>query len=120
MKYDTLISLPPVDGLMPGMSAEVELIVQRHANVLTVPEASVVQLGDRHVCWVCTPQGPQRRTLVLGDTNGVFAVVEEGLQEGEEVVLNAAAFATEGEDGGASGPKPAAPPAEGERKERTT
>ncbi|MHC4582792.1 MAG: HlyD family secretion protein, partial [Planctomycetota bacterium] len=35
VKYDTVIELPSVPGLRPGMSADVEVIIERHENVLT-------------------------------------------------------------------------------------
>lgn len=88
VKYDTFISLPSEAGLMPGMSAEVEVIIARYEDVLTIPVVAVVETGEGHFCWVKTAGGAQQRTLVLGDSNGIFTVVEKGLQEGDEVVLN--------------------------------
>ena len=41
-----------------------------------------------HFCWVKTAKGAERRELQLGDTNDVFTVVQAGLQEGDEVLLN--------------------------------
>jgi multidrug efflux pump subunit AcrA (membrane-fusion protein) len=92
VKYDTIIELPGVEGLKPGMSAEVEVIMNRHENVLTIPIAAVLQTADGDFCWVRTAEGTNRRTLVLGDTDDAFIVVEAGLQEGDEVVLNPLAF----------------------------
>ena len=88
VKYDTLIKLPAVAGLRPGMSAEVEVIVARHQDVLTIPVAAVVETVEGHFCWVKTAQGAQRRSLRLGDTNDVFRVVEAGVKEGDQVLLN--------------------------------
>ena len=90
--YDTIIELPPIPGLKPGMSALVEVIVGRYENVLTIPVAAVVETTDGDFCWVETTEGPQRRSLELGDTNKVFTVVKAGLKEGDEVVLNPYAF----------------------------
>ena len=89
VKYDTIIKLPSVPGLKPGMSAEVEVILARHENVLTVPVAAVVETAQGDFCWVRTTEGAkQRRTLQLGDTNDNFIVVKAGLREGDEVVLD--------------------------------
>lgn len=88
VKYDTLIAVPSEKGVRPGMSAEVEVIIARHENVLTIPVAAIVELDDSHYCWVKTARGTVRRPLVLGDSNDVFTVVEQGLKEGDEVVLN--------------------------------
>ncbi len=92
VKYDTLIKLPSVPGLRPGMSAEVEVILDRHTDVLTIPVAAVVETAQGDFCWVKTAAGAKRRSLQLGDTNDVFTVVEAGLQEGDEVVLHPFAF----------------------------
>ena len=95
VRYDTIIELPSVEGLKPGMSAEVEVIVDRHEDVLTIPVAAVVETAEGDFCWVKTAEGAQRRSLELGDTNDVFTVVKAGLKEGDEVVLNPLAFMEE-------------------------
>lgn len=88
VKYDTIIDLPADEGLKPGMSAEVEIILATHKDVLTIPVAAVVATNDGDFCWVKSSEGTQRRKLQLGDSNDVFIVVESGLEEGDEVVLN--------------------------------
>jgi hypothetical protein len=92
VKYDTLIALPSVPGLKPGMSAEVEVILARHENVLMIPVAAVVETTQGDFCWIKTTKGAKRRSLQLGDTNDIFTVIEAGLQEGDEVVLHPFAF----------------------------
>jgi len=92
VKYDTLIKLPSVPGLRPGMSAEVEVILDRHTDVLTIPVAALVETAQGAFCWVRTAAGAERRSLQLGDTNDVFTVVKTGLKEGDEVVLHPFAF----------------------------
>jgi multidrug efflux pump subunit AcrA (membrane-fusion protein) len=88
VKYDTIIELPSVEGLKPGMSAEVELILNRYDNVLTIPAAAVVETVDGDFCWLKTAKGTERRSLRLGDTDDMYVVVREGLHEGDEVVLD--------------------------------
>jgi len=88
VKYDTIIKLPPVDGLKPGMSAEVQIIMDRYTDVLTIPVAAVVETAEGDFCWVKTPEGTKRRLLKLGDTDDSFIVVKAGIKEGDEVVLN--------------------------------
>lgn len=86
VKYDTLISLPPENGLLPGASAQVELIVAAHENVLLVPVDTVVETHLGFACWVLEPTGPERRSITVGDTDDIFIVVESGLSEGDEVI----------------------------------
>jgi HlyD family secretion protein len=88
VKYDTIIELPSVQGLKPGMSAEVEVIIDRHEDVLTIPVAAVVETEEGDVCWVKTAEGTKRRSLRLGDTNDQYIVVKAGLKEGDQVVLD--------------------------------
>jgi multidrug efflux pump subunit AcrA (membrane-fusion protein) len=92
VKYETIVKLPSNPGLKSGMSAEVEVILARHENVLTIPVAAVVETTQGDFCWVKTATGAKRRSLQLGDTNDIFTVVETGLQEGDEVVLHPFAF----------------------------
>ena len=98
VKYDTIIELPSVEGLKPGMSAEVEVILDRYTDVLTIPVAAVVETPEGDFCWVKTVEGAKRRSLQLGDTNDSFIVVKAGLKEGEEVVLNPLALVEEAQE----------------------
>ncbi|MHC4996815.1 MAG: efflux RND transporter periplasmic adaptor subunit, partial [Planctomycetota bacterium] len=95
VKYDTIVKLPSVEGLKPGMSAEVEIILSEHADVPTIPVAAVLETQDGFACWVPTPEGPQRRALALGDSNDQYIVIEDGLAAGDEVYLNPLAFIEE-------------------------
>jgi len=90
--YDATIKLPSVPGLKPGMSALVEVMVDHYKNVLRIPVAAVVETEEGDFCWIKTAEGPQRRSLELGDTNKIFTVVRAGLKEGDEVALNPYAF----------------------------
>ncbi|MBW8039797.1 MAG: HlyD family efflux transporter periplasmic adaptor subunit [Planctomycetes bacterium] len=95
VKYDTIIELPSVEGLKPGMSAEVVVTLDRHTDVLAIPVAAVLETVEGDFCWVKTSEGAKRRSLKLGDTDDSFIIVEAGLKEGDEVVLNPLAFIEE-------------------------
>lgn len=95
VKYDTIIKLPPVGGLKPGMSAEVKVIIAHHKNVLKIPVAAVVETDKGHFCWVKTTYGPSKTSLQVGDSNDVYIEVKQGLNEGDDVVLNPIAFLEE-------------------------
>jgi HlyD family secretion protein len=98
VKYDTIVDLPQGEELKPGMSAEVELILDRHKDVLKIPVGAVVETVDGDFCWVTSPQGPQRRPLQLGDTDDEFLVIQAGLEKGEEVVLDPLAHIEEAQN----------------------
>ncbi len=95
VRYDTLIRLPPTDGLRPGMSAEVDITIAEYKDVLLIPVAAVVEEKDgRTFCWRQNADGAQRIQIKLGDSDDVFYIVEEGLDEGDDVLLNPAAKET--------------------------
>ena len=95
VKYDTIVALSSSEGMKPGMSVEVEVIMARYENVLVIPAAAVVETNDGYACWVESAKGVQRRTLGLGDSSDMFIVVETGLKEGDEVVVNPLAYIEE-------------------------
>lgn len=95
VKYDTVIKLPENEGLKPGMSAEIEVILAVHEDVLLLPVAAVVETEDGNYCWVSANGESVKRSVELGDSNDVFIEVLSGLAEGEEVVLNPAALVEE-------------------------
>ncbi|MEO1526230.1 MAG: hypothetical protein AAFX06_12390 [Planctomycetota bacterium] len=98
VKYDTIIELPTDDGLKPGMSAEIEVILATHSDVLLIPVAAVVETEEGVFCWVQGEADPQKRLIELGDSNDVFIEVLAGLNEGEEVILNPTALVEEAEE----------------------
>lgn len=88
VRYDTFVSLPPEKRLRPGMSGEVDITVAEYEDVLLIPVAAIVDRDDRSFCWVQTSSGPQRKQIQIGDSNEIFTIVERGLQEGDDVLLN--------------------------------
>jgi HlyD family secretion protein len=88
VRYDTVVTLGSVTGLMPGMSAEVEVIVAEHRDVLTIPVAAIVDTAQGVFCWIKTETGPVKTSLNLGDSNDRFTIVKAGLQAGDRVLLN--------------------------------
>lgn len=92
VKYDAIIELPPVNGLKPGMNAEVELLIDSHRDVLKIPIAAVVENEQGAWCWVGTPDQATKRSIQLGDSGDTFIIAESGLSEGEQVVLNPANY----------------------------
>ncbi len=93
VKYDTIVELPQQPGLMPGMSAEVEIVLAEYKDQLLIPISAVVETDEGTYCWVDDPQKPQRREITIGDSNTEFAVVLAGLEEGESIVRDASTMA---------------------------
>ena len=95
VKFETIVGLDSETELKPGVSAEVEVTLAKYEDVLTIPVAAVLESEQGFSCWVKTAEGPQRRSLQLGDSNNQFIIVEAGLKEGDQVVLNPIAFIEE-------------------------
>ena len=88
VKYELIVSLPEQQGLRPGMSAEVELVLGKYDDVLTIPTTACIETESGFACWVKTPNGVQRRALKIGDSNDMFIMIQEGVNEGDEVVID--------------------------------
>jgi multidrug resistance efflux pump len=94
--YATKVAIHPEDlegiQLKPGMSAEVTITVaDALEHVLTVPVQAVIggsEMGSERRILVMTPDGPKEKTIIIGASNEKVAEVRDGLQEGDEVVLN--------------------------------
>ena len=95
VKYDTIIELPPTDGLKPGMSVEVEVILARHDDVLLIPNTAIFESGGVYSCWIKREREMERRRIVIGDSSDLYTIVVQGLQEGDEVVLDPLAHVEE-------------------------
>jgi HlyD family secretion protein len=71
--------------MRPGMAVRVQVIIDRFQETLAIPVSAIHMENDRSFVWVKEKSGPVRKQVQLGRDNGIVAVVEEGLQEGQEV-----------------------------------
>jgi HlyD family secretion protein len=99
-EYATIVSIEgDTTGLKPGMTSEVEILVNDLHNVLTVPVSAVVEKDGKFFAWVKGPTGTHRRPLLLGQTNDKVMQVADGLKETDEVILNPRAVIAEAQEG---------------------
>jgi RND family efflux transporter MFP subunit len=88
-EYATIIKIDGhPEGLKPGMTAEIEVLVDERRDVLTVPVQCVVELGNKFYSWVRKPGGVERREVILGATNDTEIEIKDGIKEGELVLQN--------------------------------
>jgi HlyD family secretion protein len=73
--------------LRPGMTAAIEIEVERRPKALRVPLEAVFERDGRHLCYVATHRGLVARDVVLGPSNRDFVVIEKGLRAGDRVAL---------------------------------
>jgi hypothetical protein len=109
MLYPTTVVLddPPREPKL-GMNADLTILADDPLeHVLTVPVealAGVVKHGEPSNCFVVTPEGPQERTVLVGQSNATMAEIREGLEDGDEVVLNPYTLLKENQEGLATSP----------------
>ncbi|NLF72325.1 MAG: HlyD family efflux transporter periplasmic adaptor subunit [Candidatus Anammoximicrobium sp.] len=95
-EYATIVRIDgQPEGLRPGMTAEVEILVAHLKDVLTLPVAAIVEQRGKYFCWVATPGKVERRSLVLGLNNDRFVEVQDGVSETDQVLLNPRAVVAE-------------------------
>jgi multidrug efflux pump subunit AcrA (membrane-fusion protein) len=80
-----------IPGLKPGMSAEVTIYAEESSTPVTVVPVQTVlgtiSMGAKRKCFVIRNGQPELRDIVVGKSNERLVEIQEGLQEGEEVVL---------------------------------
>ena len=86
--YQTQITLDSTPaGLKPGMSAQVEILVDTRLDVLQVPISAVFLDKGIQVVYIKTPGGPETRRVEVGLSNERAVEILKGLREGEDVYL---------------------------------
>jgi multidrug efflux pump subunit AcrA (membrane-fusion protein) len=75
-------------GVRPGMTAQVEILVNDLENVLSVPVEAVVHYDDKdHVAVQLPACGFEWREVTLGLSNERFIEVKQGIWTGESVAI---------------------------------
>jgi len=88
VSYDTIITLKnPVAELRDGMSATAEVIIERHDDVLSIPNRYIRGTTENPMVVVLVDEQEEEREITLGLSDGRNTEVLSGLQEGEKVIL---------------------------------
>lgn len=85
------VEIDNLDGkLKPGMfvTGTIEVPVEENQGQLSVPKSAVLWTGERSIVYVKENGGFLLRTVVLGPSLGGSYVIKEGLELGEEIVVN--------------------------------
>lgn len=86
--YTTQVSIDnPNASLRPGMTAQVEILVNELHDVLAVPVQGILQIGGKDYAFVKSGSGWKKTELKIGDTNDQLIEVKSGLTDGAEVAL---------------------------------
>ena len=95
--------------LRPGMTATVEVVLDRRENVVLVPAGAVTKVAGKDVV---TATSGDKRPVVVGAMSADDAVIESGLAAGDEVLMVPAATPSKdaAADAGEPPPEVEAPP----------
>lgn len=90
--FDVRVSiLNPGGELKAGMTANAEILLEKHANVLQIPEDALVYDKDRKAYVEIPDRGgkdnKKKVPVEVGISNGVRAEIRSGLKENDRVVL---------------------------------
>jgi HlyD family secretion protein len=88
-EYATYVQIlnPPV-GIRNGMTAEVRIFVERRSNELQVPVQALYEHKAHLFCLVKKGPAYETREITIGNSNDKTVMILDGLEEGEEIVLN--------------------------------
>ncbi|MDH5363941.1 MAG: efflux RND transporter periplasmic adaptor subunit [Dehalococcoidia bacterium] len=88
VSYKTIITLEnPGEELRDGMSATAEIIIDRHENVLLIPNRAIQGSWDSPWVEVLADEQVEQRPVELGLSDGIKTEVLSGLEEGESVIF---------------------------------
>ncbi len=80
------------DFLKSRMSCKVQILVRQLEDTIIIPIQVVSNRAGKKVCYVIASQGHQERVVRTGLFNDTFVEIIEGLEAGEEVMLNPPLF----------------------------
>ncbi|MGB9553123.1 MAG: efflux RND transporter periplasmic adaptor subunit, partial [bacterium] len=73
--------------LKPGMTVELEIVVEKSSHTLIIPVPALHQEGSQDYVYVWDGKKMEYREVKTGIQNEIQVEIKEGLKEGEEVVL---------------------------------
>ncbi len=84
-------------SLRPGMSAQVEILVEELPDVLSIPVQSILEFKDKDWVFIKDGDGFRKAEVTLGVSNDQHVEVKKGLKEGDEVAMTPTMLLTEDE-----------------------
>lgn len=95
-QYKTAVAIDtPLEGMRPGMTAELRIHVQRLDRQLQVPCQAVLRHGGKPYCISFDRGRFGAHEVSLGPSNGITTVIRAGLREGQNVVLTPGSYRDE-------------------------
>ena len=93
--FDAIVEVKNPGDWKPGASVDGEVVVETHANAVTVPEISVVLRPAGTVVYVLKDGKVEQRAVNIGSKNRGMVEILTGIDAGETVALDGAGFLTD-------------------------
>ena len=89
------MEVPPSLQVREGLTAVASIVLRQERNVLLLPQQALVGSFDHPMVRVIAANGlVENRPVTLGDSDDFWVSVKEGLQVGEQVVMESADVGT--------------------------
>ncbi len=86
VEAEAILDAPSEGGLIPGVVASVEVILDQRQSVITVPVTAIQMEGDRAFVWLKDKEGKaQKQPVKVGLQNLESAEIISGLKVGDEI-----------------------------------
>jgi RND family efflux transporter MFP subunit len=86
--FESIVSLDEMDERMrPGMTCQVDIIIQKIPDVVSVPIEAVFEREGKTVVFVMGSRSAKKREVELGKRSTTHIIITEGLAQGERIAL---------------------------------
>ena len=106
---DGVVTLPVIVQLdnvdkqfKPGFSALLEIIVDKAEGKLLIPVTATLDRGGRQMVVKVIDNKPRLTPIKTGISDGVYTVIEDGLAEGDQILINVYELAEAGSESDAN------------------
>ncbi|MEM7785602.1 MAG: HlyD family efflux transporter periplasmic adaptor subunit [Planctomycetota bacterium] len=90
IEYEVFIDIVEKDPLIrSGLRAKVEIFVERYQDVIQCPVSSLVMHKESYYVICKTSAGYAAKAVAVGSNNEKFAIINEGLEPGDTVLVDA-------------------------------
>ena len=90
IEYEVFVDIVEANDLIrPGLRGKVEIFTERIADRVQAPLSSLIRRGDDYFAYVKSGDEIESRQVEIGVNNDQYVVIENGLQPGEEVLIDA-------------------------------
>ncbi len=94
--YADLIFNNPKRKILPGLTADVKIIVYENDNALTVPINAIKKENGKYYVFVADGNIARKRNVKVGKFNGAYYEILEGLKPGEPLIVKGLARLDDG------------------------